>query len=333
MGTVRVVLLATLAALALVVGAALASPRRLGVAGLSMLPGLAPGDVVCVGWREWLASFAAPRRHARWLVRAPDGGLAVKRIAALPGERAAIVDGDLAIDGLRVLTPPPVLAEVASPVVADRFARGADTLELSAAGPVYDDCPQADGVRRWLWPVHDGGAWGVIEGGDGAAAWWIAIELAGRRVTWRLRHAGAVAVVGGRLDGRFVAVAWPVAEPWGRPAGGCPAWPDGIPAAWPVDEPWDDRTGRGAFVATIAAGPAPARIAAGGLWRDILHRPPASGRADWSVGAGRVWLLGDFPAGSRDGRTWGPLETSRLVAPVRREGTEPRGREAAASAE
>ncbi|MFZ4732094.1 MAG: S26 family signal peptidase [Pirellulales bacterium] len=314
----RVVRRGMIAAVAAGVMITLLPPWRLRVEGLSMLPGLQPGSVVRIGWRERLAAWwGALHRYDRWVVRAPDGGLAVKRLAGLPGERVGIRDGDLLVDGEPLLTPPPVLSELASAVPASATRGGDAHVRLAATATVYDDCPQAVGERRLLLPVVDGGAWGVVCGGRGESRWWVRASLGGRSVTWRLHRGGTVAVVCGRLDGRFVAAAWPVGgTPPHRPDGAW-AWPAGIPAAWPVNLAWESTVAADPFTATLATGGATGgAVLDCGLWRDLLHRPPAGGGTEWTIDHAAVWVLGDNPAASRDCRSWGAIGRRLLVAPI-----------------
>ena len=94
----------------------LASPGRYEVDGLSMAPGLRPGDVVTTGWFSSLDQLRQPRRHECWILTSPDGSPAIKRVVGFPGETVSIRGGDLTISGQTVLTPPSLLAELASAV-------------------------------------------------------------------------------------------------------------------------------------------------------------------------------------------------------------------------
>ncbi len=66
-----------------------------------MAPTLKDGDLR-LALRAWAAS--APRRGEVWLVEGPEGP-AIKRVAALPGERIELRDGDVLVAGRRI--PPP----------------------------------------------------------------------------------------------------------------------------------------------------------------------------------------------------------------------------------
>ncbi len=89
--------------------AVFASPARYEVDGLSMAPGLLPGDVVTTGWFPSLDRLRQPRRHECWILTSPDGSPAIKRVVGLPGETISIRGGDLTIGGQTVLTPPSLL--------------------------------------------------------------------------------------------------------------------------------------------------------------------------------------------------------------------------------
>ena len=106
-----------LATTAILLLAVVAMQRRHEVDGLSMAPALRPGDVVSSGWLPQADRLFSPRRFDRWLLTAPDGTPIIKRIIGLPGETVRLVNGNLVINEQPVLTPPHVLAEIASPVV------------------------------------------------------------------------------------------------------------------------------------------------------------------------------------------------------------------------
>jgi hypothetical protein len=53
------------------------------------------------------------------------------------------------------------------------------------------------------------------------------------------------------------------------------------------------------------------------IWRDILHRAAADGTSAWKPGPASVFVLGDFPSGSRDSRQFGPLPVWALRHRIR----------------
>jgi signal peptidase I len=71
------------------------------VSGRSMEPCLRDG-VVRLALRAWCSGTPVPGQV--WLIRTP-GGVAVKRLAGLPGERLEIREGTLRIDGAMVEEP------------------------------------------------------------------------------------------------------------------------------------------------------------------------------------------------------------------------------------
>lgn len=293
--------MAALAAIAVVA----VQPARYVVEGLSMAPGLVPGDVVATGWLPVLDRWRTPRRFDRWVVSAPEAATAIKRVAGLPGEAVAIVDGDLAIDGRVVLKPPAALAELAIEVpwpdeagdLADRRLPRRDVL---------DDAAFATEVNRPLQAVVDGGLAAVVQAGKAPARILMAVD--DTRITWRLPPGCRACLVAGRLDGHGVAVGWRLTgdEPLrrglmpGRPpdrwslAIPCPATADGLAPALAIDIDHPD-----AVVERLA------------LWRDVFF-VPAAAPTTRRLAADEVFMLGDFPTGSRDSRHWGPLPRHNL---------------------
>lgn len=298
-----------IAGLAALIGGAAAAlvarPIRYEVEGLSMAPALLPGDVVSTGLFPAVGRRRSPRRFERWLIEPPAGGTALKRVVGLPGERVAIAAGDLAIDGRVVLKDPRLLAEVGSVVAADDVCS-------DPPAAVLDDAAFAPHERRWLLPVRDVGLAAVVSVSSASPADPVRVRarVGQRRVTWRVRRPGHVAIAAGRLDGHVVAAAWPVA---GRGAGGRSCLPPDPPADWDHRTAWtdDDPVGPAPLVslALVAEPAGRGRAAVGELrgWRDVLLRPAADGRQDWTLAAGEHLVLGDFPSGSRDSRQWGPL--------------------------
>jgi type IV secretory pathway protease TraF len=80
----------------------------------------------------WTLLWSAPKRGDVMAIKLPDSGdLAVKRIAALPGERLAIHDGDLLVDG-QILRKTPVELQAVQLLVHDHAYRPQPTAELPA---------------------------------------------------------------------------------------------------------------------------------------------------------------------------------------------------------
>jgi len=325
--------------------AVFAPPNRYEVDGLSMAPGLLPGDVVTTGWLPSLDRARQPRRHERWILTSPDGSPAIKRVVGLPGETVSIRDGDLAIDGTTLVTPPHVLSETASSVseativaapVDDTDARWHRTVSLPV---IFDDAAFSPTERRVLLPVRDVGLAAVIHlhrsPADHAAVRVLA-RVGDHVIPWRIKAAGRYAVVAGRLDGHVVGAAWPLAETDDRQERARFCVPPPAPSAWDVVRPWPDNVtidaadtppslGLGLTLAgsPMNCGDTDAMIERIVVWRDILHRAAADGMVEWRLGPDAFFVLGDFPSGSRDSRHWGPLGRSDFghrAQPVARTG-------------
>ncbi|NDC62535.1 MAG: hypothetical protein EBZ59_00770 [Planctomycetia bacterium] len=370
---------AVVAAVVAATFAGMAAPMRHEVVGVSMAPGLLPGDVVASGMLPALDRWRRPRRFDRWLFTAPDGTPAVKRLVGLPGERVSIDDGDVLVDGERTPSPPGTLAGSAVAVAAapgggtggasgwtgdtpawrrtatgqwawgpaDRAigwlryrhrvgdaGGGRDAACRQVDSPILDDAPFAPEERRRLLPLRDFGLAAVIRPEDGATAGSVRLlmrvgdEHGARTVAAPIDGRRRLACVAGRLDRHLVAAAWvlPMAtEPAAVPRSSLPPLP---PGRWSIAEPWppvpaddaafplpildlgvevtpfpDNARGRDATRLTVE------RLV---VWRDILHLPPADGTAAWTLGDRDLFLLGDFPPGSRDCRHWGPLDVGCL---------------------
>lgn len=295
----------------LAVVAWLALPMRYEVEGVSMAPGIMPGDILQTGWFPKLGR-RPPRRFECWLLDAPGGETAVKRVVGLPGEAVSIREGDLAIDGRVVLKSPSELAAVAMAVARHAVdARGA--VQVPAA-EVLDDADFATEVSRPLLPVHDGGLMAIVRLRAGRPGR-VSIDVGQRRITWRLDRPGRVCIVAGRLDGHLVAVAWPLSA---RSATDRLAIPAAAPSTWSHAEPWPVATPEEAASPKLSLAIASSNgslphavvVEQAIAWRDVLLRPAGDGREEWHLGADELLVLGDFPSGSRDSRHWGPVRES-----------------------
>ncbi len=300
----------------------LAMPTRYAVEGLSMGPGLLPGDVVSTGWFPRLNRAFGPRRFERWIMTLPEGSTGLKRLIGLPGETVSFIEGDLAINGRRILKGPRQLAEGGS-IIATASPR--DVSPWSApARRVLDEAPFAvREVSRLMLAVPDGGFCAEITVPSAAVAEGPArlrAEAGPLRITWQIKAAGRYAIVAGRLDGHAVAAAWPLSA---TPASEPPRriLPAGAPEAWDVTRPWpsagtgtesDDEPAPALALEILSndsAGIAIDRIV---TWRDILYRPAVDGVTQWSLDGASIFVVGDFPSSSRDSRHFGPLPLTAL---------------------
>jgi len=312
--------------------AAFAPPRRYVVDGVSMAPGLQPGDVVATGWFPLLDRLRRPQRGERWIIELPDGTSAIKRVVGLPGETVSIRDGDLTIGGQAFIAPPHLLAETA--LAVDGVTLHAD--EDDAAGGrwqrtvprpvIFDDATWAPAESRMLMPVRDIGLAVVLvlrtapSAGETLRAQICVGEFV---VPWRIEAAGRYALVAGRLDGHLVGAAWPIADANDGWKLNRSCLPPHAPPDWDIVEAWpkfaeanthaDDAESLSLALGLTVAGVPVNRNTADDMiehviiWRDILYRPAADGVVEWQLGPNRFFVLGDFPSTSRDSRHWGPL--------------------------
>ena len=290
-------------------------PVRYEVAGVSMAPGLLPGDVVRSGPLPLLDGRRGPRRFDRWVLEPERGERAIKRVVGLPGERVAIAAGDLVVDGRTLLKGPRLLGELGLSVAG--VARAAAAAWEEPPREVLDDAGVDAGRSTQLALVQDVGCGAVIAvTGPPVSHGARARVVVGRTViTVRLAAPGRYAIVAGRLDGSLVAAAWPLGAAMDR---GRACLPPSAPQAWDVATPWpeeeavDGRSPRLAVAVAPVAGGATAAIERVDGWRDVSLRPAADGTATWQVGPDAVFVLGDHPAASRDSRHWGPVPVSAL---------------------
>lgn len=307
-----------MAAVIVVVGGvalvAAARPLAYEVDGVSMAPGLVPGDRVKSRWFPIRDRLRPPRRFERWVLATADGAAAIKRVVGLPGERVSIAAGELAIDGTTVFKGPRLLAAVGVPVAGSPpSAAGCWSM---APREILDDMACDAGKSVVLLPVQDVG-FAAVATGEAPAGGDVRVRATVGRtaVTWRLA-AGRHAIVAGRLDGHVVAAAWrlPAAAP-ARTERSC--LPPEPPSRWSAAVPWaeaDSAPGQSPPLAlTIEpAAEGTARIERVDLWRDVLFRPAADGVTAWHLAADVVFALGDHPAASRDSRHWGPVPLTVL---------------------
>ena len=307
-----------LAALGLAAAVVLGRPLVYELEGVSMAPGLVPGDRVTSGLFPLLDRRRRPRRFERWAIETADGETAIKRIVGLPGERVAIAAGDLAIDGTTVLKEPRQLAELGAPVAAGPLPGTANWSQPPQE--VLDDVAGAAGRSIVLLPVRDVGFAAVVTVAAGRGGVVRARATVGRTlIAWQL-PAGRFAIVAGRLDRQLVAVAWRLhGAAHDMPGRSC--LPPHPPRRWSVAEPWADAEARAAASPPLAlaiepAADATAAIERVDLWRDVFYRPAADGVTEWNLAADAVFVLGDHPAASRDSRHWGPVSRAALVQRV-----------------
>ncbi|MDA0253943.1 MAG: S26 family signal peptidase [Planctomycetota bacterium] len=303
-----------LAGIAVTVGLALA-PRRYEVEGISMGPGLLPGDLVSTGWLPERDRWRTPERFDRWIVTLPDGSAGIKRLTGVPGETVSLAAGDLAIDGELVLKSPAVLASIGSVVSGE--AAPAKTAWSREPELVLDRAPFAtEMVNLRLLPVRDIGFAAIIDVADGQPGRLRVRGTVGSlSITWRL-SGGRCCLVAGRLDGHEVAVAWPLPAGATLLADDSRCLPPGAPGRWSVARPWPAGDGDDDAPA-MSLDLLPGGEVRGGIervivWRDSRYRPAADGTTRWQLGQDAFFLLGDFSAGSRDSRQFGPLPRSAL---------------------
>lgn len=318
------------------------------VAGLSMAPGLVDGDQIL--WEP--RGSGRLKQLDRVVCRLADGAWAVKRLVARGGERVCVERGELLVAGQMVEKTPPQLAELATALGAGGGGWASDSPAWQrsgagwqwtsrAGGPIewltfsgksrktgqpagvfYDESPWLERESRRLEQARDIGLLVVarLKAADQVPGE-VIIQVGEQATRLVPRGAGRFACVTGRLDGRYVAAAWPLPDREDRADRPVKLlgrtrqlFPQGLPARWQATAPAIDADG----VAPIrigVRGPARFLISRLLLWRDV-HWLPHGRQSCWDVPAGHVFLLGDCPAASRDSRQWGPLPAEAVLGRV-----------------
>lgn len=310
-------------AVALAAGlAGLAWPVTFQIDGLSMAPGLLPGDLVSSGAFPAIDRFRRPRRFERWVLTAADGTPVIKRVAGLPGETVSVVAGDLAADGVTILKGPRLLAEMGSVVTtvesSDTPTDGTSWQQILPPREVTDDADFAPHERsRPLRAVRDVGlaAEVIVHRVPTGGFVRFRLRVGDFVVACRAAAAGRHALVAGRLDGHLVAAAWPLHAMAAARPGSCLPHPPA--ATWRAALPWPRRPASDEepaphLAVCCEADASSARVERVTVWRDGLYLPAADGTTSWSLGADEFLVLGDFPSGSIDGRRWGPMRRRTL---------------------
>jgi type IV secretory pathway protease TraF len=293
----------------------LALPARYEIDGLSMAPGLMPGDVVASDMFPLADRLRQPQRFERWIVGPQDEAVALKRLLGLPGETVSIADGDLSINGTACLKSPRILAETAVEVPQSIAPQNRHHARFDAR-EVLDDIDFATEVNRPLLPVRDVGIAMIVRSVATDAR--VCIRVGHTRITWRLTAQRRACFVAGRLDGHLVATGWRLHEPPTAEDRGC--LPATAAVSWTLAEPWpthDPADTAAPAIAVDVEGDA-AVVERLTLWRDILYRPAADGTTEWRLSRDDYVALGDFPTASRDSRHWGPLHREALQHRVTR---------------
>ena len=193
-------------------------------------------------------------------------------------------------------------------------------------GIFYDDSPWLKRERRRLDVVRDVGLTAVI-GVEPAAATGVEILLqVGRQAArLRVRNGGRLSFVAGMLDGRFVVAAWPLTNVEARQhtdlerltGDGWQLFLPGLPAAWQATATVSAASGVTPIRIGVCAQESPAQVTISCLllWRDV-HWLPHGSQTCWDVPPGKIFVLGDCPAASRDSRQWGPLPADSILGQV-----------------
>lgn len=293
-------------------------PQRHMVSGLSMAPTFSPGDIVSSGWCPYIDPYFAPQRFECWFLITPDGTPIIKRLFGLPGETIRFSEGDLTVNDTVVLTPPTVLADIGT-FVTDCEAGDGSWQRVFASQVILDDTDFSSEESRRLLPVRDVGLSIEIDTVNLSHPC-IQIRVGSQAIEWNLPP-GKFGLVAGRLDGHLVASAWTL-NAFSDPHD-CLPLPTNPPRIWQICEHWKQLSDTPETAPTLAVRilknntlldveSTEKHLKRCAIWRDILHRSLGTDSTGWVIGPREVFVLGDFPSGSRDCRHWGPLPLSCL---------------------
>ena len=289
-----------------------------------MTPAFHPGDIVSSGWCPYIDPYFKPQRFECWFLVTPDGTPIIKRIFGLPGETVRFSEGDLAVNDVVVLTPPNILAEIGTFVTNCKAGYGS-WQRFFPPQVVFDDANFYPEESRRLLPVRDAGLSLEIDTTD-LPETCIQIRVGSKAIEWSLPP-GRFGLVAGRLDEHLVASAWTL-HSFSDPHD-CLPLPKHPPCSWQIYERWDQVPDAHETVPALAVriltNTTPLDIQSTEkhlkrcvIWRDIFHRSLKPDSTRWAIGSKEVFVLGDFPSGSRDCRHWGPLPVSCLHHRIRK---------------
>ena len=332
------------------------------IEGLSMAPGLRDGEVV-----SWVPTqLDAYRRYTPVVCKLNDK-LVIKRIVGLPGEFIQITDGELVKDGEMLRKTPRQLQQFGLIVDSKTDSWRDATQSWSQLNNIWVCEHVSPKHTAWL-TFHPESSTGVVPAIDGVRIYddvsWLSKETrrldvvqdVGISVVFDIdldeecgleivvgknqhmarlvvRKQGRLAVIAGRLDGKFVVTAWPIPQSHQEFLEGhsvasvSPAYE--VPEEWSVESEVAHEDNQPRDVASLGLGiklltereevfaKEICTVTAEKLlvWRDTQWLATPN-KSEWSVPVGHVFVLGDCPAASRDSRHWGPLPIDAIQGTV-----------------